>query len=588
MVVRELLTYFGFGVDKAAARDASRIVTNIKGNLTQTTQAVAGMGMGIGGMLRHLGMAVGLGVFAHRLYAANAEAEMLHASLETVTGGVQEANVAFSQIRRFAATTPFSLHEVTQAFIVLANAAFDTSDRVLTALGNITIGRPGATIMDVAEAARSAVYGRTEPIRQFGIMTEVEGRKITMRWFHRGQEIVRTVDRTAQGVQEALVEMSDMKYAGGMARQMHTLTGVMSNLGDVIAIWMTSVGKAGASKDLNELLASLTELIAGEQGLAPILSALIQGPVRILTAAIKFFTKHTMALKIVLTTLVTYAVVANLGRLAGAVKAVGGFFTTAITKAQLFKAAMLGLVVGVLLLLEDIWALVTGGESALGELAEAWRGEGGLKGAIASVIDWISEHGPQIVMFVQSVVESVQDVGKTIGEALGWLFVTLDNAFNWFDEHVMMAGEWVNGIVDEIKAWIGGAVDWVMEKLDALWDKIAGIPGRIRDVFGGIGDFLGITGPSGEQVEAALAGARTRMSMAGPATPEEVFRTILPGFAPAPPTANVGTLNVSVTATTSEPQAVADATNAAVVGALTEALTEAGRQTAPATSGRLH
>ena len=60
---------------------------------------------------------VSIGAFAGKLIAVEREFGTLNASLITVTGSAREADKAFALLTNFAATTPFSLQEVTAAFI---------------------------------------------------------------------------------------------------------------------------------------------------------------------------------------------------------------------------------------------------------------------------------------------------------------------------------------------------------------------------------------------------------------------------------------------------------------------------------------
>ena len=63
--------------------------------------------------------------------------EKLEASLRTVTGSAEKAGIAFGFIQEFAATTPFQLEEVTDAFIKLKALGLTPSEDALRSYADV-------------------------------------------------------------------------------------------------------------------------------------------------------------------------------------------------------------------------------------------------------------------------------------------------------------------------------------------------------------------------------------------------------------------------------------------------------------------
>ena len=84
-----------------------------------------------GGMLRAaqmamnalggIGAGLSLGALTSQLVGAQREFDKLNASLITATGSVEGASAAYKSLQAFAATTPYSVAEATEAFIKMKN-----------------------------------------------------------------------------------------------------------------------------------------------------------------------------------------------------------------------------------------------------------------------------------------------------------------------------------------------------------------------------------------------------------------------------------------------------------------------------------
>src|ERR1044072_7319749 len=94
----------------AARRSVDPAMGGISRAAETAKAALAGLGVGIG--IKELLMQV---VDAQR------EFDKLNSSLVTATGSVSKAAVAYKALQQFAATTPYSVAQATEAFIKLKN-----------------------------------------------------------------------------------------------------------------------------------------------------------------------------------------------------------------------------------------------------------------------------------------------------------------------------------------------------------------------------------------------------------------------------------------------------------------------------------
>ena len=195
------------------------------------------------GML-HLGRAVGGAVAAfgvletgRYVYNTTASFESLHAALVTATGSSRAADGAFDWIQDFAKETPYSLQEVTTAFIRMQNLGLNPTSASLRSFGN-TSSSMSKTLMDFVEAVADATTGEFERLKEFGIRARTEGD--TIRFTFRG--VTTEITNDAASISSYLEELGRVQFAGGMQRQMETLNGVSSNFNDSLETITNTIG----------------------------------------------------------------------------------------------------------------------------------------------------------------------------------------------------------------------------------------------------------------------------------------------------------------------------------------------------------
>ncbi len=185
---------------------------------------------GMGRAVKALGGAfVGFGLvsFGREVISVNRSFDVLRATLETVTGSAEAAEVAFSRIKEFAAETPYDVEQATESFIKLKAMGLDPSIKSLQSYGN-TASAMGKDLNMMIEAVADAATGEFERLKEFGIKARSQGDQVTFTF--RG--VSKTIQKEAGAIEDYLRQIGESDFAGAMEKRAKTLDGAISNLGD--------------------------------------------------------------------------------------------------------------------------------------------------------------------------------------------------------------------------------------------------------------------------------------------------------------------------------------------------------------------
>ncbi len=246
----------------ALERDVGRFRGGVDSELKKIDQRFADLGKGaltLGGVLK----GALAGAVVGQIVQTNKEFSSLRVSLETATGSAVKADRAFDKLKDFAATTPFALQEVVQAFVKLKNLGLDPSIEALTSYGN-TAGAMGKTLNDFVEAIADAATGEFERLKEFGIRASKQGDEVRFTF----QGVTTTVKANSAEIEGYLRGIGQVQFAGGMEKQAKTLGGALSNLSDSVAILTSEFGEGGFNEAVNEAARSLADGASGAQDFA--------------------------------------------------------------------------------------------------------------------------------------------------------------------------------------------------------------------------------------------------------------------------------------------------------------------------------
>lgn len=241
------------------ALDGASSRGSVIGELTAIKAAVASLGGAFA--------AAKIGSF---IYETAKSFESLNAQLLTSEKTQQRAQIAFDRIREFAASTPYELEQVTEAYIKLRNRGLDPSIKALTAYGNIA-GGLSKSLDQVIEAVADASAFEFERLRDFGITAKQQGDQVSFTF----QGVTTTVAKNATEIERYLQQIGEVNFAGGMERQARTLSGVASNLGDAFAqLAMRIDSGTGFTGAIKRGMSALTEWVNQMAGVPRSLSTI--------------------------------------------------------------------------------------------------------------------------------------------------------------------------------------------------------------------------------------------------------------------------------------------------------------------------
>lgn len=198
---------------------------------------------------------VGIGALTGKTIAVAREFEVLRASLKTVTGSAANATAAFEMVQEFAATTPFSVQQATEAFIRLRSLGLEPSREALISYGN-TASAMGKNLIQYVEAIADATTGEFERLKEFGIKASTEGENVSFTF----QGVTTTVKKNADEIEAYLRKIGENEFAGAMSERAKTLDGALSNLSDSTAVLADRMGQGGLAEGVAAVARQFAEV----------------------------------------------------------------------------------------------------------------------------------------------------------------------------------------------------------------------------------------------------------------------------------------------------------------------------------------
>ena len=147
---------------------ASQSLGKVDGSLQKLGASAATAGRSIASLAAPLAAGLGAGALVSQLVSVQREFDKINSSLVTVVGSTEGAKAAFAGIAAFASKTPYSLQEVSNAFIKLKALGLQPTERALTSFGN-TASAMGKSLNQMIEAVADAGTGEFERLKEFGI-----------------------------------------------------------------------------------------------------------------------------------------------------------------------------------------------------------------------------------------------------------------------------------------------------------------------------------------------------------------------------------------------------------------------------------
>jgi len=261
MKVSEMYVEIGAKIDKLESA-LNRMEGGIK-STGKRSESIAKASFGkIGGMIAGAFSIQAVIQFQKKVMELGAEFQKFEAVLTTSLGSSSLAQGALSMIQSFAAETPFSVRELTGAFVKLTNQGFKPTEREMRKLGDLAAST-GKGFDQLAEAIIDAQVGEFERLKEFGVRASAEGDKVKFTF----KGVTTEVARTEEAMRGYILSLGETEgVSGSMDAISKTLGGSISNLGDAFDSLLVSISETqgglssfivGASNAIKGLAASI-------------------------------------------------------------------------------------------------------------------------------------------------------------------------------------------------------------------------------------------------------------------------------------------------------------------------------------------
>jgi hypothetical protein len=253
-------------IDEQNAKDFQKNSKTTQQSLDQTNNklgALSKVASNIGPALAGAFAVSQIVSFGNAVIRTTAQFQKFEAVLVNTLGSRSEAQKALREIKDFAASTPFSVAELTESFVKLANQGFKPTREEMRKLGDLAAST-GKTFDMLTEAIIDAQTGEFERLKEFGIRASKEGDKVKFTF----KGVQTQTEFTSEAIRKYILGLGDLQgVSGSMAAISKTLGGQISNLGDawdglLVAIGGQSGGIFSVAIDLlGMLVGSVTDLV---------------------------------------------------------------------------------------------------------------------------------------------------------------------------------------------------------------------------------------------------------------------------------------------------------------------------------------
>lgn len=223
-------------------RDLARMEGAVKGSAKKSEGAMTAGMKKIGGAIAAAFSVQAIIGFSRAVIEVRSEFEKFEAVLTNTLGSSGAAKLALLDIKDMAAQTPFSVAELSGAFVKLTNYGLQPSMEAMRQYGDLA-SAVGKGFDQLAEAVADATTGEFERLKEFGIKASKQGDKVTFTF----KEQATTVDLTADAIEGYITSLGDLDgVSGSMAAISETLGGKVSNLGDKWDSLLNTIGDTTA------------------------------------------------------------------------------------------------------------------------------------------------------------------------------------------------------------------------------------------------------------------------------------------------------------------------------------------------------
>ncbi len=204
-----------------------------------------------------------IGSLVKQVIAVRSEFAKFEAVLTNTLGSAKQAAIELDRIKRLAAATPFSVIQLTNAFVKLTNQGLKPSMEEMRKYGDLAAS-VGKEFDQLAEAVIDATVGEMERLKEFGVKAAQAGDMVSFTF----KGVTTEVEKTSIAIKEYILSLGDLEgVSGGMDAISETLGGRLSMLTDAWESLLNTIGEftetggIGAIDALTRLLANIESLL---------------------------------------------------------------------------------------------------------------------------------------------------------------------------------------------------------------------------------------------------------------------------------------------------------------------------------------
>jgi hypothetical protein len=243
------------GIDEEMKNSSGGFMAKLKSVQGSVKSAVDSLGP-LGGMIATV-FSIGVIVnFIKSVFEVTAAFQKYEAVLTNTLGSQYLAKMAMEEIKDIASKTPFSVDELTSAYVKLRNQGINPTRADIVRMGDLAAS-VGKSFDQLTEAVIDGISGEMERLKEFGIKAQKEGDKI--KFTFKGQTT--EIKNTSEEIQKYIIGLGDLEgVTGGMAAISETLGGKLSNLGDSFDSLFNTIG-SGTGGIMGKAIELLNEYI---------------------------------------------------------------------------------------------------------------------------------------------------------------------------------------------------------------------------------------------------------------------------------------------------------------------------------------
>jgi hypothetical protein len=167
--------------------------------------------------------------------------ERMEAVLTNTLGSKSAAQTALTQIKDFAASTPFQVDELSESFVKLANQNFRPTLEQMRQMGDLA-SSVGKSYDQLTEAIIDAGQSEFERLKEFGIRAKKLSKEGKVEFTFKGNTV--QIQDNQAAIQEYILSLGNLQgVQGSMAAISETTGGRLSNLADKFTNLKLTIGE---------------------------------------------------------------------------------------------------------------------------------------------------------------------------------------------------------------------------------------------------------------------------------------------------------------------------------------------------------